>query len=400
MKHADVKLARGALENDDRRGWNLLQQPERLNIQTIDAVCLAIAHETPLLSRLGGSLSPTDKPQPLYTLAARRTLARLGSEEPLSSALAALLQLRGTSLPDCQKLIAEMLDKRDQWGRVLPLGQATLDWPLVRAFLEAPLRRTHEQAIQKAQITVRRHTRPRTGTGGSPEPRVRQRRSGFPVDRAEACHRYSPPDRSRAVELPMSFSADQRRHLAQERHSRDRISIRQRRQSGQGALCISHRASRRAIRNSSPCSAELRALPPQEYTEEESQMLQHMLVILRYAIAELRLVFAERGVVDFVELGLAARQVLRDDEGELSELAADVAARWPHLLVDEFQDTSRSQYELLTLIASGWESAGRGTCFLVGDPMQSIYMFRQAEVELFERTRRYGLGRRNGGRYN
>ena len=137
---------------------------------------------------------------------------------------------------------------------------------------------------------------------------------------------------------------------------------------------------------------ELRALPPQEYSEEESQMLQHMLVILRYATAELRLVFAERGVVDFVELGLAARQVLRDEEGELSELAADVAARWPHLLVDEFQDTSRSQYELLTLIASGWESAGRGTCFLVGDPMQSIYMFRQAEVELFERTRRYGLG--------
>ena len=138
--------------------------------------------------------------------------------------------------------------------------------------------------------------------------------------------------------------------------------------------------------------SELRALPPQEYTDEESQMLQHMLVILRYAVAELRLVFAERAVVDFVELGLAARQVLRTDEGESSELADVIAERWPHLLVDEFQDTSRSQYELLTLIASGWESAGRGSCFLVGDPMQSIYMFRQAEVELFERTKRYGLG--------
>ena len=96
--------------------------------------------------------------------------------------------------------------------------------------------------------------------------------------------------------------------------------------------------------------------------------------------------------MDFVELGLAARQVLRTDEGESSELADVIAERWPHLLVDEFQDTSRSQYELLTLIASGWESAGRGSCFLVGDPMQSIYMFRQAEVELFERTKRYGLG--------
>ena len=154
---AEIKLARRALENDGRRGWNLLQQPERLNIQTIDAVCLAIAHETPLLSRLGGSLSPTDKPQPLYTLAARRTLSHLGSEEPLSSALDALLQLRATSLPDCQKLIAEMLDKRDQWGRVLPLGQATLDWSLVREKLEAPLRRTHTEAIQKAQSLFASH---------------------------------------------------------------------------------------------------------------------------------------------------------------------------------------------------------------------------------------------------
>ena len=93
------------------------------------------------------------------------------------------------------------------------------------------------------------------------------------------------------------------------------------------------------ILNCSPMLCELRALPPQEYSEEESQMLQNMLVILRYAAAELRLVFAERGVVDFVELGLAARQVLRTDEGELSEFATEVAERWPHLLVDEFQDT-------------------------------------------------------------
>ena len=153
----EIKLARKALNNDNQREWNLLQQPERLNIQTIDAVCLAIAHETPLLSRLGGSLSPTDKPQPLYTLAARRTLSRLGSEEPLSSALEALLHLRATSLPDCQKLIAEMLDKRDQWGRVLPLGSATLDWSQVREKLEAPLRRTHNEAIQKAQSLFGRH---------------------------------------------------------------------------------------------------------------------------------------------------------------------------------------------------------------------------------------------------
>jgi hypothetical protein len=79
----------------------------------------------------------------------------LGGEEPLSSALRALLQLRATSLPDCQKLIADMLDKRDQWGRVLPLGQAKLDWPEVRDRLEAPLRRDTSAGHGKSTVTVR-----------------------------------------------------------------------------------------------------------------------------------------------------------------------------------------------------------------------------------------------------
>ena len=387
----ELQLARGALENDARRSWNLLQQPERLNIQTIDAVCLAIAHETPLLSRLGGSLSPTDKPQPLYTLAARRTLARLGSEEPISSALTALLQLRSTSLPDCQKLIAEMLDKRDQWGRVLPLGQTTFDWPVVRAFLEAPLRRTHDEAIQKAQALFAGH------------PDLAQELIEV---LSHACGNIDPD-----ADLMSLKHVTDIRQLTDQAHwdclcdflltQKDewRASVPTKIGYPTGRAGTAPRARYKALLarlDANPeflaMLSELRALPPQAYSEEESQILQHMLVILRYATAELRLVFAERGLVDFVELGLAARQVLRDDQGELSELAADVAARWPHLLVDEFQDTSRSQYELFTLIASGWESAGRGSCFLVGDPMQSIYMFRQAEVELFERTRRYGLG--------
>jgi ATP-dependent helicase/nuclease subunit A len=389
---AEIKLARRALENDARRKWNLLQQPERLNIQTIDAVCLTIAHETPLLSRLGGSLSPTDKPQPLYALAARRTLSHLGSAEPLSSALDALLQLRGTSLPDCQKLIAQMLDKRDQWGRVLPLvSSATLDWEQVRGKLEEPLRRKHDEEIHKAQSLFARH------------PELARE---LVAVLSHACNNVDPD-----ADLLVLKHVTDIRHLTDHAHwsplcdflltQKDewRATVPSGIGFPTGKFGIAPRQRYKDLLSSLDAHPEflamlskLRALPPQAYTEEESQMLQHMLVILRYAVAELRVVFAERGVVDFVELGLAARQVLRDDEGELTELAADIAGRWPHLLVDEFQDTSRSQYELFTLIAGGWESAGRGSCFLVGDPMQSIYMFRQAEVELFERTRRYGLG--------
>jgi ATP-dependent exoDNAse (exonuclease V) beta subunit len=301
------------------------------------------------------------------------------------------LQLRGTSLPDCQKLIAEMLDKRDQWGRVLPLTQAALDWPAVRAKLEAPLRRTHEQALEKAQSLF-------ASDAGVAQEMIEVLQ--------HACSNVDPDSPLTALGHVTSVE-----HLTHQGHWKSlchlllksdgdwRASVNRNHgfpagPGGQAAKARFVALIGRLDENPDFLNilCELKALPPQEYNEEESQMLQHMFVILRYAIAELLLVFAERGVVDFVQLGLAARQVLRDDEGNPTEAAAAIAARWPHLLVDEFQDTSRSQYELITLLASGWEAEGRGSCFLVGDPMQSIYMFRQAEVELFERTRRYGLG--------
>ena len=92
---AQNTVARAALEHSENRSWALLEQPHRLNIQTIDSLCLQIAHEAPLLSRLGGQLQPTDDGRPMYDLAARRTLEQLGgANTALTLALEDLLRLR------------------------------------------------------------------------------------------------------------------------------------------------------------------------------------------------------------------------------------------------------------------------------------------------------------------
>ena len=56
--------------------------------------------------------------------------------------------------------------------------------------------------------------------------------------------------------------------------------------------------------------------------------------------------------------------------------------------MDEFQDTSISQWELLQRLTAGWQPGDGRTVFVVGDPMQIIYRFREAEVGLFLRAAR------------
>ncbi|MBS3747936.1 MAG: UvrD-helicase domain-containing protein, partial [Wenzhouxiangellaceae bacterium] len=62
-----------------------------------------------------------------------------------------------------------------------------------------------------------------------------------------------------------------------------------------------------------------------------------------------------------------------------------------HILVDEYQDTNWAQFHLLEKLTHGWQPGDGRTLFAVGDPMQSIYRFREAEVGLFMRTRDRGL---------
>jgi ATP-dependent helicase/nuclease subunit A len=134
----------------------------------------------------------------------------------------------------------------------------------------------------------------------------------------------------------------------------------------------------------------LLGLPPEKYKEEQWAALEAMLSLLPLAAAELKLVFAARGEADFTEIAQGAVRALGSVE-DPSDLLLKIDSKISHLLVDEFQDTSISQWELLTLLTAGWSPGDGRTLFVVGDPMQSIYRFREAEVGLFLQARRKGL---------
>jgi ATP-dependent exoDNAse (exonuclease V) beta subunit len=127
------------------------------------------------------------------------------------------------------------------------------------------------------------------------------------------------------------------------------------------------------------------------YTEKEWEIVRACFTLLRQAAAYLRITFAEAGVVDFIEVAQIALGVLRGEDDQPTEAAMALADRIRHLLVDEFQDTSRRQHELLGRLIAAWPQPEGRTCFVVGDPMQSIYFFRGADAELFPRVENIGL---------
>jgi ATP-dependent helicase/nuclease subunit A len=94
-----------------------------------------------------------------------------------------------------------------------------------------------------------------------------------------------------------------------------------------------------------------------------------------------------RAVCEFADVLRFALELLsrRDADGALqpSPVAIRYAAHYEHILVDEYQDTSPVQVEILRLVSRS--EPGRGNRFLVGDLKQSIYSFRQAEPRLFAR---------------
>lgn len=123
--------------------------------------------------------------------------------------------------------------------------------------------------------------------------------------------------------------------------------------------------------------------------------------LLRAVETEYAALKEDRGVMDFDDLTLAATRLLKNT-GEFAESRFRLEARYHHLLLDEFQDTSDPQWDLLRAIAKPW-TEGEGlaaeevrrvtggrlrepTLFVVGDQKQSIYRFRNARVELVQRT--------------
>lgn len=383
------EFAKAVLARDAALGWELIENPQRLRVRTIDSVCAEIASTLPLLSGSGGSRTPVEDVEPLYRLAARRTLMQLGgSNAALHTALRTILLHRDGSLSDCETLLARMLAAREQWGELIPLDRESLD----DAALDREVRPRLESALENIVCAGLTRAAKAMPAGLLHELASLASRLGMQPGYNDA---VSPLSFCASLEGPPETKAEHLDHWVALVHllltQKDWRKSRGITDRNLGFALPKYEKEQlvqliESIQNDRLLDAlhALRALPPARYPDGQWEVAKALFRLLLHALAELKVLFAERGECDFAELALAAREALRADDGP-ADLAGSSGATLRHLLVDEMQDTSSSQYELIELLTRSWDGHSQ-TLFLVGDPKQSIYLFRQARVERFMRT--------------
>ncbi len=382
-----AELAAAARQRDQQKKWRLLENPARLRLQTFDSFAASVTTQAPLASRLAGRNTETDA-EPIYRQAARELLSELAGPEsqptaPVRAALRRWLLHVDNDWPRLERLLTAMLSRRDQWLRHFGGGETDAD---ARAALEAALQSVIAAALRAVRAAIpaeldvpladlARYAAANRGEKSHPHLAAGQDLATLPGAELASLPIW--------LCLAVMF-------LTAKDESLKSVTARQGFPAASGGAAAKEMKARWAeLRDAlSPQAiaalAALRHLPAPVYSDAQWELLAALLRLLARAAAILDWRLQQAGAADFIAVQMAAQAALGPDEAP-GEVAFAWDARLEHLLVDEFQDTSLAQFELLRRLTREWQPGDGRTVFLVGDPMQSIYGFRQAEVRLFLR---------------
>lgn len=434
------RLARQVLARSQQAGWHLLENPGRLRIMTIDALCGSIAQQLPLLSEFGSQPKISDQPQILYREAAQAALAYWSEQssedgdEPISAGL--LLRVEN-DVERLVNLLTQMLATRDQWlphivptaggayaggaEQLLALVSVSLDnliqaqlqqakkvlsatfsdlWPLMQISVQAAqqgyallgvklaVTKSNTLSYALAQLADDPFFTTKRAVDLSvqdPAPWVVLLSLLTTGDAGKRKWR-KPGGVNKSLGFPAASAGANAAEKAQLKEAKEQFQ----------ALLTDLGDSGAAGEAFLAALNQISLLPPLNLSGEDQDLLRQLMDLLVLSVGFLKMSFQAAGQVDFCEVSLGAMRALADTS--LTDAAIEAASQYQHILVDEFQDTSVTQYHLLGHLVGDWQTENvpdavqPPTLFLVGDPMQSIYRFRQAEVGLFLQVKQWGIG--------
>ncbi|MDP6231269.1 MAG: UvrD-helicase domain-containing protein [Nitrospinaceae bacterium] len=386
------KLARLALQRDKTLDWRLLDNPNQLRILTIDSFCAGIIKQMPVISWMGGPLDIKDNADDLYRETAKRLLAKVESNDDTGERIRTVLKHLDNSKQAFLTRVIQLLQKRDQW--IIPFfnkfninddKRKELEG-IFSNLIEAVLTELH--SILPAEL---RHLPPLAHFAAS---NLVNNNPGHPVAALTGMNSLPSPE----INHLSQWKAMAELLLTAEGNIRKNVNVSIGFPAGKKEPAASMKQNLLKLLESLAQHEnfieklhEARNLPDPYFTDDEWNVLKSTLMLLPDMANTLRHIFAEQGKTDFTEISLSAREALGSEE-DPTDLLLYLDYKFQHILVDEYQDTSYKQYDLLLRLTAGWMPDDGRTLFIVGDPMQSIYRFRDAEVGLFLKTKNEGIG--------
>ncbi|CAN5699077.1 hypothetical protein BH18ACI5_BH18ACI5_27220 [soil metagenome] len=375
----------GALSEYDKARWLMLRDRlAEISISTIDAFCLSLLHEFPLEADL----------DPGFDLADETEVPRF-VEESLDRSMRIFARLAKQD-DDVALVIAQLGSARTRAGLTSLLQRRLVAKDALNRFLErGPRDLTAELVCRRAAAALK--VALRTAPGG-----WRQMLADGPS--AHPRYQLLLREARRLEEIDTAGPAEIRALI-------DRIGLHFLTQEGKarrGGSIPPYNASHAPTPDAARRHRDaVFALAPQieRIVGQFSRDLNGVLArgirkMFAIALKEYRRTLEERAVLDFSDVLERALDLLRRMD-EFSQSRFRLESRYHHVLVDEFQDTSRAQWELVSLLVQSWGEglglASNPSIFIVGDRKQSIYRFRDAEVAVLHEAGRYIDGLRATG---
>ncbi|MBQ7528782.1 UvrD-helicase domain-containing protein, partial [bacterium] len=423
-------LARRALQMGQKKEWSLLENPTRLNIRTIDSFCSYLTKYRPMASRFGSSLSPDPHQSELYNMAATNAVNQLlySKNEDLRELKDdleyVLLNMFDNDQHKLEVALADILGGRGRWLNWLKAddlrSQIENSYSLWRDNLVKEAELSSLLSEDEYLIVKRACDELLDFCGGVPQADTDNGR-----ELAEAISLLSDCKSiwqkwaclgkillSTSGSLRKLFNASKNYNFIPEasivKKQPERFHyLTEMRQlfKDEGWQSRTELADR--------LRASVNCFGPAKLTEESWQDIERILHLAKFTATELEKIFSNEMRCDYEEISAGALQVSDPLSEERALGLRDVAK---HILIDEYQDTSWQQYELINNLLHDWtpqicsecyfqskckmadgkfhrECEGEGrTIFCVGDPMQSIYRFRGADVSVYNYTQTYGFG--------
>ncbi len=390
-------LAKKVLSVDSALGWNLLLNPNRLQVRTFDSLCAMLTRALPIHSALGASVGISGDTEPLYRKAVLELIGTLEQDVPWAEDLSDLLLHLDNKYARVEELLMKMLHSRDSWMPILNIAD---DEEAIKHVLESHL----QSAIGDKQAQIEQLI--------SPDLKSRILELG-----CFAAANLTTLGLSSSIVYLHNVNLTSAQDLQLDSAHWAAISDllltktgawRKRFDKNCGFPIGADKTEKAAFKQQKAAMlqlvGELSALsnlhdalqgvsfwPTSNYDVDQWSLLRSLTRVLPILVAQLQLVFRSQGEVDFLEMSARAHQALGSEE-EPTDLLLRLDHSIQHILTDEFQDTSFGQIGLLQKLTMGWQEGDGRTLFCVGDAMQSIYGFRGANVGLFLNCKTEGLG--------